>query len=246
MGADKNRMNNKKEGFVDSVNLDFYENHFSDVKAIHRYPNVNTVRCEMWYFRKNLPPGKILDYGFGYGQEAIYFAENGYEVYGLEISQKALSNVKKMISEKYPHLSDRINLSIIDDSDKRLPFENNFFNFIHSNQTIYHLPSEAAIRKLISEWHRVLKPGGRIMFSTVGPESFPIVGATEIKKNLYEKEFKTPGMNKSVKMRSFLMRDEDTIRDFCEPLFEIDEIGWFTNHYCGIDGFHWQILAKKP
>ena len=239
-------MNNKKEGFVDDVNLKFYEDHFSDEKAIHRYPNVNTVRCEKWYFRKHLPLSKILDYGFGYGQEAIYFAENGYDVYGLDISQNALSNVKKMISKDYPHLTDKIKLSIISSSDEKLPYEDNFFDFIHSNQTIYHLPSEAAIRNVIKEWHRILKPGGRIMFSTVGTKNSTIAGAVEIEKNLYEKEYKTPSMNKSIKIRSFLMKDKDAIRDFCEPLFKIGEIGWFTNHYCGINGFHWQILAEKP
>lgn len=71
----------KKVSFVDDVNLKFYEDHFSDEGLIHRYPNVNTVRGELWYFRKSAP-GKILDYGFGYGQEAIYFAENGYDVCG--------------------------------------------------------------------------------------------------------------------------------------------------------------------
>ncbi len=180
-------MNNKKEGFVDDVNLKFYEDHFSDEKAIHRYPNVNTVRCEKWYFRKHLPLSKILDYGFGYGQEAIYFAENGYDVYGLDISQNALSNVKKMISKDYPHLTDKIKLSIISSSDEKLPYEDNFFDFIHSNQTIYHLPSEAAFRNVIKEWHRILKPGGRIMFATFGTKNSSIVRDAEDVQNLYEK-----------------------------------------------------------
>ncbi len=103
----------KRESFLDEVNLDFYERHFSDEKAIHKYPNVNTVRCELWYFSNNSVPGKILDYGFGYGQEVIFFAEKGYEVYGLDISKNALSRLQETIKEKYSHINDRISLSLI-------------------------------------------------------------------------------------------------------------------------------------
>lgn len=163
----------------------------------------------------------------------------------LDISQVAQKRFLKMLYNEYPNLKNKIKTSIISTSDDKLPFKDNFFDFIHSNQTIYHLPSEKAIRKLINEWYRVLKPGGRIMFSTVGPENSTIKGAVEIEKNLFEKWYKTPNMKKPVKLRSYLMKDENAIRKLCEPSFEIEEIGWFTSHYCGIDGFHWQIFARK-
>lgn len=229
--------------FVDEVNLEYYERIWSDDKVVHRYPNVNTVRCEKWYFRQKGQPGRILDYGFGCGLEAIYFAENNYDVYGVEISQTAQERLKKLISSEYEHLANKIKTLLISPADERLPFEDGFFDYIHSNQVIYHLPSEAAIRRLIQEWYRVLRPPGRAMFSTVGPDNSIIQKGREVSPNLFEVDYETPTTG-AQKMRAFLMRDEAAIRDICAP-FEVEEIGWFTNHYCGVDGFHWQVLMTK-
>ncbi len=237
-------MSKADTGFVDKTNFDFYEDHFSRKGLIHKYPNVNTVRCELWYFRPNRPAGKILDYGFGYGQEAVYFAENGYRVHGVDISPAAKKRLDHDISRNRPELKDKITTTIINPDDEKLPYEDNYFDFLHSNQVIYHLPDRAAIERLMKEWHRVLKPGGLFMFSTVGPDCSCIQGAAEIEENLFEKDYSTPQMDKTVKMRSYLMKDEGIIREICEPL-QVEEVGWFTNHYCGNDGFHWQVLGKK-
>jgi hypothetical protein len=45
-------------------------------------------------------------------------------------------------------------------------------------------------------------------------------------------------------MRNFLARDESHIRDICGNL-TVAEVGWFTNHYCGIDGSYWQVMGSK-
>jgi SAM-dependent methyltransferase len=185
-----------------------------------------------------------LDYGFGTGQEAIYFAENGYDVYGVKISPIAQRILRNLISEKYAHLADRIKTLLIRPEDKQMPFEDDFFDYIHSNQVIYHLPSEPAIRRLIQEWYRVLRRGGGLMFSTVGPQNSIITKGREVSPNVFELDYESATTSTQT-MRAFLTRDEATIRDICVP-FEIEEIGWFTNHYCGVDGFHWQVLARKP
>ncbi len=229
--------------FIDDVNFDYYENHFSS-GTTHIVPNVNTIRCEIWYFRKNREPGKILDYGFGYGQELIYFADRGYDVYGLDIVPSAKSRFDDFLGEHRPELADKITTELIDRDASRLPFDDHSFDFIHSNQVIYHLPSEEAITGLLSEWHRILKPGGLLMFSAVGPQNTLVTEGTKVGKELYECEYETPSSGEKVKIRSYVMKDEAHIRSLCN-MFKVDEVGWFTNHYAGVDGFHWQVLAKK-
>ena len=208
-------------------------------------PNVDTVRCEIWYFRKNREPGRLLDYGFGDGQELIYFAEHGYEPYGIEIDQITKSRFDRHISEHKPELVQRIHTQVLDGSVERLPFEDNWFDFVHSNQVIYFLASEAKVQALLREWHRIMKPGGLLMFSTVGPSSSLIQNGVEIAPDVYEIKYRHPDMPIDLTTRRYLMRDEEHIRSLCE-MFDVDEVGWFSNSYCGQSSFHWQILARRP
>lgn len=229
--------------FVDQINVAFYERLFADDGWVHKYPNVNTIRCELWYFRQRQWPGKVLDYGFGSGQEMLYFAQNGYEVYGVEISQTAIDRLNRLVAEQQPEVAARVNTRLLGPSDARLPFDDGFFDFIHANQVICHLPNEVAVRSLVREWHRVLRPGGRLMFSTPGPQNSMIAKGREVEPNWFEWEYEAPNYPRAT-MRNFCMKDEAAIRDIASP-FVVDEVGWFTNHYCGIDGFFWQVLARK-
>jgi len=157
---------------VDDTNLRYYETYLA--QTTHIMPNVNTVRCEIWYFRKHREPGKILDYGFGSGQELMYFAEQGYDVYGLDIVQSAKDKFDSHIHAKRPELRDKIKTRILEPEATALPFPDASFDFIHSNGTVCLLPSEGAIKVLLNEWHRVLKPGGLFMFSTIHPQNSQI------------------------------------------------------------------------
>jgi SAM-dependent methyltransferase len=231
--------------FVDPVNFRFYEERHFGKGARHLIPNVNTIRCELWYFRKNRRPGRLLDYGFGYGQEALYFADCGYEVDAIDIAPSAKEHFDEYIQTMRPDLKSRIRTCILRPEDESLPFGEGYFDFIHSNQVIYHLPDGDAIRTLMAEWYRILRPDGLLMFSTIGPKNSIVEDGTEVAPNIYEIEYTKPDQETPEKLRGYLMRDEAAIRVLCGR-FQVDEIGWFTNHYCGIDGFHWQILARKP
>ena len=81
------------------------------------------------------------------------------------------------------------------------------------------------------------------MFSTVGPENSMITKGREVEPNLFEWDYEAPNYPKK-KMRNYCMKDEAAIREIVAP-FIVDEVGWFTNHYCGIDGFFWEVLARK-
>ena len=234
--------------FVDEVNKSFYDDLWRQEGLMHRYPNVNTVRCEGMYFRKNGVPGKLLDFGFGSGQESVYFAEKGYDVYALEVSQVAVDYFNAQLKKEYKHLCNQIKTLFLCPEEKHLPYEDGFFDWIHSNQVIYHLSDEKAIRNLMQEWYRILKPGGRIMYSTVGKKNSTIVKGKVVEETpllrVHEAVYDAPNMSEPLRMRVCALRSEDSIREISKP-FIIEEIGWFTNHYCGVDGFHWQVLAKK-
>jgi len=230
---------------VDKANLEFYETHLAE--ADHIMPNVNTVRCDLWYFQKNRKPGKLMDFGFGYGQELLYFADQGYDVYGLDVVQSAKDKIDAHIAKNRPELKDNITTAIMAADATSLPYEDATFDFIHSNQTMSHLPSGDAIKVVLNEWYRIMKPGGMFMFSTMNPANTIIQTGKLVGENLYESEYGAVGKGADgpkMTMHNYLMEDEASIRKMCD-MFTVDEVGWFTNHYCGIDGTWWQVLGRK-
>jgi SAM-dependent methyltransferase len=235
---------------IDPVNFDFYERLWSDAGHRHDYPNINTVRCEKWFFRPtHSGGGRLLDFGHGCGQEAAYFARLGYRVCGVEISQNAHNLLLAQLQGPFADVADRIELRLLSDKDDRLPFDDASFDYISSTQVVYHLPDEQALLTLVKEWHRILKPGGRLMFSTIGPGNSLVTAGRPLRQyeHLSVHEYVNPHRinNRYEVLRSLYIESEEAIRFLCRP-FDIVEVGWYSNHYCGIDGFHWQVLAQKP
>lgn len=98
---------------------------------------------------------KILEAGCGTGNLAIKIKERGAEVVGLDNCKEALEIYKK----KDPNA--KITLA---DLSKRLPFPDNHFDKIASNNTLYVLTSEE--RKIcLREFNRVLMPDGKVVIS---------------------------------------------------------------------------------
>lgn len=234
---------------VDPVNRAFYDSLWRQDEFVHRYPNVNTVRLERWWLSKNKGAGRLLDYGFGSGAEAVYFAEQGYEVHGLDVSPNALTRLKTRLSAGDPGIAGRVSLGLIEEGQAKLPYPDGFFDCVNSSQVLYHLPDEQAVRTLMAEFSRVLRPGGKCMFSTIGPgNSLTLSGKLVRQEALiktFELDYTAKEQMQSTKMRCLLVEKAEDFHALCAPLL-IEEVGWFSNHYCGMDGFHWMVLAQKP
>jgi ubiquinone/menaquinone biosynthesis C-methylase UbiE len=97
---------------------------------------------------------KILDCGAGGTFPKIaLFHEFGYITYGIEISDDQISKALEYSEKK------NINLNIMKGDMRSLPFESNFFGFVYSYNSIFHL-SKKDIGITIEEMYRVLKKGG--------------------------------------------------------------------------------------
>ena len=76
--------------------------------------------------------------------------------YGLDLKQHLLNKASKL--DLYSNL-------INHDNNNPLPFDDNSFNFIHSN-SVYWVPDP---EKLLSEILRILKPGGKAVLELMTP-----------------------------------------------------------------------------
>ncbi len=99
---------------------------------------------------------KVLDLGCGSGRHMVYFAKNGFDVYGFDVAPIGLRMTGEWLKQE--KLSANLKLGSI---FKKLPYKDNFFDAIVAVQVLSHERIEN-IRKLIKEMERVLKPNGLI------------------------------------------------------------------------------------
>jgi 2-polyprenyl-6-hydroxyphenyl methylase/3-demethylubiquinone-9 3-methyltransferase len=104
------------------------------------------------YFLSVLRPGsRVLDVGSGGGFVAFALADAGHEVFGLDASAAAIQ------------AADRTGAgSFVIGKGERLPFAASSFDAVVCSEVLEHVAKPAQV---VSEIARVLRPGGRLVFS---------------------------------------------------------------------------------
>jgi len=136
---------------------------------------------------------RVLELGCGAGNNLWFFAENGFDTYGIDGSRTACNIAEKLCRERGQRAT--IKQAYFDN----LPFENNFVDIIIDRESTY-CGTQAEIKKWWIEANRVLKPGGIVIsfkFSEHNPDFI------KIKKNLLQ----------AIKI------EENTFRDIAEGTF---------------------------
>ncbi|MCP9757088.1 class I SAM-dependent methyltransferase [Lacihabitans sp. CCS-44] len=102
--------------------------------------------------------GKVLELGCGWGRGVEKLISNCDHFTGLDKNEPLI----KALQEKHPkHYFNTANLPLLTE------FEDNTFDFIVTFQVIEHIQDD---HKFLQEAHRVLKPGGKILLTTVNKE----------------------------------------------------------------------------
>ena len=117
---------------------------------------------------------RIMDLGCGSGRHVVYFAKNGFRVYGIDIAEEGIRLTKNWLKKEKLQADLKIG-SVY----KKLPYEDDFFDAVISTQVIHHEKIHN-IRKAIQEIERVLKPNG-LLFITVTKSKYK-QRATKFKK----------------------------------------------------------------
>jgi len=149
----------------------------------------------------NLSPRKhLLDVACGSGGPALRIAEKtGCSLLGIDVHEQAISNANSLAEQR--SIKDRSRFQIVD-AAIRLPFENDTFDAISCIDAINHFPDRTEV---IREWTRILKPGGRLLFT----DPITVTGclsATEIavRSSIGFFLFVPPGYDESVIAKSGL------------------------------------------
>lgn len=131
-----------------------------------QYPDENLIRLFSGkYIPIPKPPAKVMDHGFGHGNNLLFFSDKGYDCFGCEISDYLIKETGVLF-----RLAKR-NVDLRPIKNLRMPFENNFFDIVISWNVIHYNGTKRAVSQVIHELYRILKPGGVLILSTVHPKS---------------------------------------------------------------------------
>ena len=133
----------------DSYTVEFWNDTWSSMS--HSFTHSDKVLMEC---TGNLEPGRALDLGCGIGENAIWLAERGWRVTGVDFSDVAIEKAKVRAANK------RVEVDfIVSDASVYLP--SGRYDLITSFY-IHLLPEERA--RMLANAVEALAPGGRILF----------------------------------------------------------------------------------
>lgn len=107
---------------------------------------------------------RVLDLGFGAGRHVIYFAKQGFKVYGTDVS-----NHGKQLTEAWLDQEGLWAELILSDMTV-IPYPDNFFDACICRGVITH-NVVSGIRTCIKEMRRTLRSGGIVMCTFISRES---------------------------------------------------------------------------
>lgn len=126
------------------------------------YPSEGVVKFSARYLQRRVgievydvkrDVRRILDVGCGIGRYAVFFAEQGFDVYGMDISKEAIEIAKAWLAKK------RLKADLRVGDVEKLPFDDEFFDVVISDGVLDHIPFSKA-KKAMMEIKRILAPNG--------------------------------------------------------------------------------------
>lgn len=162
------------------MNQEKWEQTHTDPRFLPRFPHEVVIQ---WTFR-NFPMNKassfkLLDVGCGAGRHALFWAKEGYNAFAVDYSSTGIAVVKERAAAQGLRLVTEVcsadNLLIPDNSiDGLLCFG-----------VLYYL-SYDLVEKALQEFHRVLKPGGKMFLITRTNEDSRIQHTEYLGNNMYK------------------------------------------------------------
>lgn len=110
------------------------------------------------------PNDRLLDVGFGYGDQDMYWTEHfkPREIVGINITQSQIDVASKRVADR--GMSDRIHYQRA--SATSMPFADNSFDKVVALECAFHFQTRL---DFFREVHRVLRPGGRLVTLDILP-----------------------------------------------------------------------------
>jgi len=100
---------------------------------------------------------RVLDVACGGGELSLKITERGCNVFGIDISEKAINWAKRLAERE--KITARFEVA----DAQYLPYPDSFFDKVVSSSSLEHFPKDV---EALKEMSRILKPGGYLLTST--------------------------------------------------------------------------------
>lgn len=220
-----------------------YDQFYAERASAHVYPVEFVVRAFLGTYPRLKPdrslyPGKrILDLGFGDGRNMPLLANLGMEVHGVEISGAICEAGKARLAALGHAIETRVG------RNNAIPYEARFFDHLLACHACYYVDQGSTFSDNLGEIARVLKPGGRFIFSAPRAESYIMAGAKDIGDGHMQIANDPYGVRNGYVMKQF--EDETSIVRALSPLFGNIRIGSARNDWWGIDEQVWIVVCER-
>ena len=156
------------------LNQDFWKKYFKVYDILNLIIPYQELLSEIVKKAEIKENDLVLDAGTGTGNLALLL-KNGGKIIGLDFSQDALNICRK----KNPNIK-----TILHDLTRKLPFEDNTFDVVVSNNVLYNISRDKRL-DVVNELKRILKQKGKIILSNLHKNFKPIkIYITAIKENV--------------------------------------------------------------
>lgn len=108
---------------------------------------------------------RLLDFGCGNGTHPLYFASKGCEVYGVDVSETAIS----LARTKFPEAGE--NFVVIEPEQDIDRLFDGGYDVIIANQSLYYL-SDSGLAKTLRQMYTLLKDDGVVFFTMMGTKNY--------------------------------------------------------------------------
>lgn len=153
-----------REDVIKKIVLEAYE----DPDIVARYIHVGLWPAEENLVLDFIPDNAtVLDLGCGAGRTTIPLAEMGLNVVGIDLSQAMVEAARDQASAA----DVEVELAVMDAMELEFP-EAHFDAALFSYNGIELVPGCSGKRRVFEQIHRVLKPRGRLIFSSHSPFAF--------------------------------------------------------------------------